>query len=1064
MNRRRVGHGLLRFCVLCAACGYPAGSAFAEEAPPKEAAALVEQLRHSDYDVRNAAREKLAALGEAARTVLEGATRAEDVETRAAATALLNKLETATVTLLAFDRDGRPAAGAEAEVRPQLQRPGGAGNEQNLQNITVGADGTARLASLAPQYANFNFAWKKWTPTRDGSPWWSVNLERGSNPLFVTLARDGAVEVSVQDAQGAPLKDGRAQLFNNMVFNRELLDLQLAGLESWGARNTPTGACDAKGVAKVDAGEGLYQCVVLADGYLPALAGAGVRVREGETTRLGSVKLVKKNNGQVRITLQKADGSAAKEARINLSLEYQYEGPEGPNVRREALALRAQMNMRRSPDQRQLDDKGKLLVEDLRPGKYRLVAAMGNDAPWHMPEVVVTAGQTTELPPLKPAQVGSVKGKLTGQGGKGLGYCTVNALPEQDLSEDAGWSSPQDWRFVQRRNWGMSNSSTQSDGAYELRNLLPGKYVVTIATRRGQAILICGVEVTAGKTTAVADTVVPSRGGVSGQAIKGVVLLPDGKPAANASVNLYHSGSSWGRNCDEKGQFEYSSEDQAEGYERLIVKVPGCRPLCLELNAPGLKLDTLTLRLQKQEYGALSVKVADEAGKPLKGVAVWPGGRYRTQYFQGMPQERQAVTNKNGEVRFTGLAVGERMLNFDCSGYYLPGEFKAVVVADTEAQVKAVLRAGMKVCGRLELPEGKAYGQAVASLSGGTSRVSWVKDDGSFAFAGLPPGEYWLSASAPGLAPTDHAMVTLRPDAPPPELRVKLARPGGAAVMLGQRLEGYAASLMPKGSWDPLVKGKQKDRQPGSLYATVDAAGRAEFWGAMPGDYDVLASPNTNRMQQYYPGYYRSGNPRKAPVSAVVGPVQVQALKSVSELHELQAQAFTIVPGTATVTGKLTPVGETPPTITDDNICGLNLRLVGSAAMGNITLSYPGDFRPQAERQPIIIGTPPRGVAPAPFEPGCFTFQDVPPGEYKLLVDLARYRHAPRRPVWSPESEKPAPTVLATITVRAGEKADVGDVKYELPQDLLSDTAGDWHSNRWQMEIEPEDQIPVFQP
>jgi len=87
-----------------------------EDAAP-DPARLIEQLKHDEFDVRRNAAEKLVAMGESSRTALEKASGSDELEIREAATALLQRLDKYTLTILAFDRNGKPAVGAEAEAK-----------------------------------------------------------------------------------------------------------------------------------------------------------------------------------------------------------------------------------------------------------------------------------------------------------------------------------------------------------------------------------------------------------------------------------------------------------------------------------------------------------------------------------------------------------------------------------------------------------------------------------------------------------------------------------------------------------------------------------------------------------------------------------------------------------------------------------------------------------------------------------------------------------------------------------------------------------------------------------
>jgi len=1046
----------------------------------------VGQLRDSDYETRQKAAGSLAALGEAAREVLEQATQSDDAETRAAAEVLLKKLESASVSLFVFDREGRPAAGAEAEVRAYAQRGNSEWNERAAKSITVSAAGAACLAGLLPGEGGLSFNWQHRYTTQECTPCWSLHFHRGDNPIFVTLAGGGSVEIRVQDSDGAPLKDARAQLYQGARFTPELLDLQLALYEQW-PQNTLAGLTGVDGAAKVEGAEGSYQCVVQAYGYLPCLAGTA-RLAEGQTVKLPLVKLEKKNAGQLHLALLKSNGEPLKKTRVSVLLEYQFAGPEAQAskkaLQREARRLRAQLSMRGRMDQSETDEDGKITIDDLRPGNYTLMAAAGytEEAPWRAPELAIERGQTTELGSLKPCPVGAIEGFVRGPDGKGLRYSSVKAVPEEDMADGSATADNGfNWGFRARALPGLRNSQSQENGRYVLKNLVPGRYAVCINNAGlGQQVMIFGLEVSAEKTTQAPEAIVPATTRPVTQEIKGTVLLPDGKPAQGARVNLYYGqGYSSGSACDEKGSFRFHENGASGGH--LIVKATGCRPLCLDVSTTSLKLDDLALRLEKQDYGSLRVKAVDESGKPLSGVAIMLSGPRRLRgYYRGISQERQFVTNGNGEVKISGLAVGERGLQFWCDGYCPPEDFRAVIAPDMEAFATVVLRKGLALSGRivapesyeqdsrgttgvLPVPERTAFSRTIVCLLGNTNRTSRVTPEGRFTFAGLVPGKYSVTAYAPGLILAEHPQVVLSLDDSTKEPCLKLVPPCGVAIAVDKRLEGWSAVLVPKGSWDPLsVPSRSRDMRPHSS-SCVDSAGRAEFWGSGPGEYDILLA----RGQDRFPNALSSSASRgtaTVPVQLVCGPVEARPLKNVAELRALPAVVLKVptLRDSARVSGHL--VCPKASAEGGDNLANVSISLVGRAAVGCVHFGYPGTLTRAAQQKPLILGTPPPGMPLGAALPGAFVFEAVPPGEYKVVAEVNRYSQPYERT--GKEAVRQPPVLLAAIVVPADARLDLGKLRYDLP--LLAaraeDAVDDYREWRWRQEAEAEDQIPFFQP
>src|SRR4051812_21456792 len=145
MNLQRRVSDTFRLCVCALALAGVAQALYAEE-KTQDPIALIQKLNSDDFDDRRAASEKLLAMGEAARGPLEQAAASENLELRQAAAALLQKIEKSSVVIFAFDRDGKPAAGAEGDVK--LYSTSGQGvnwNEGRNENILLKADGSAKL-------------------------------------------------------------------------------------------------------------------------------------------------------------------------------------------------------------------------------------------------------------------------------------------------------------------------------------------------------------------------------------------------------------------------------------------------------------------------------------------------------------------------------------------------------------------------------------------------------------------------------------------------------------------------------------------------------------------------------------------------------------------------------------------------------------------------------------------------------------------------------------------------------------------------------------------------------
>jgi hypothetical protein len=1035
----------------------------AAEDNPESPGPLVQKLRSEEFDTRREAAAKLIAMGETARGALEQAAASEDLELRQAAAALLTKLDKSTVTVMAFDRDGKPASGAEAEVKIFPANPNGVNwNEQKSENVTLKTDGSARLPDQPPGMIGLQFTWKKWAPARDQTYYWNLQLERGNTPFLMTLTHGGTVNFAVEDAEGKPLKDATVVFYSNRKFEPELLDMQLTASENWD-RNSLSASTDATGKGKYEGlADGSYQCVIKASDFRSAV-GPSFRIHEGEVVDLPSVKLTPRNAGKIQFVVKKADGSPLKKTRVGVNVEYQYEGPRAVELQRIYRQLKTQLNMQRQNDWPETDEEGKITVEDQRPGKYRVSIASNGDTAWEPAEATVAAGQTAELGALKVVNGGIIKGKILDSKNKGMQYCTVYAIPEEEAIDYDDGEPVIDWRFMYQQFNGRSAVQTQADGTYEAKNLRPGRYALSVQTRTGQPLVIYGVIVESGKTVNAPDAATPGNVATGNtQTLKGTVLLPDGKPAAGANIGVVSGFSRWGRNCDDKGNFEIQVNDQMMP-TRLVIKAAECKPYGVDLSAPGTKLGEIKVTLEKQEYGDLRMKIVDEAGQPLSGVTVRPAQKAQRQvyYYRATQTDLKAVSSREGIARFSGLAAGQRSLQFDKDGYFCAGEVKAAVLPNKESELTVTMKKGFTVKGKIELPPGSDLDHSAVYLADAKSRMMSVDKTGQFQFGGLAPGDYFFSPICPGLIGQGRQKISLKPDGtfsvdgdqiPDTELKLKMDRPAGAAIMLGPDFSGYQASLVPKGSWDPsAVQDAYVWYQ--SVQGSVDATGRAEFWGTTQNEYDLVLNPSQMPYANYR--YYNNAT-KKASATLVLGAVKTQTLKTTADMKTLAPTEFKLEAATGSLNGRL--ICEPNVGQANINYGSLMLKIVGQKAYTTVNYSYPSEFYNQGQRVPIILGTPPAGMKTG--ELGNFSVQGLPPGEYKIYADITPYRYSQNGYV-AQEKIKPNTTPIATCTVKAGERVNLGTVKYTLPASVVSEMK---NSSEAALETEPEDRVQVFQP
>ncbi len=1055
---------------------------------------VLRDLQGDDFDLRRAAQLKLEAMGESARAILEKAARSGNPEVQATATALLKKMDNSSLALAVYDRDGKPVGGAEAEVKLYFQQRGvrNEWSEPRNESIQTQPNGHVDLGNLTQGPVNVQFEWKK--AVRDGSTWWSLELQRGVNPLVLTLTRGGEMKMSVKNDKGEPLRDATVTLYTNRALENELLEIQLSLIDQWD-RSGIAATTDKDGVATFEsAAEGTYQTVVRADTFLPML-GPVVTLRSGRMLEVpGAVTMKPRQAGKLQVALvrrmeEKApaakepekkievakkdekekpgekqpnekekdkeakgdavDANILKKQRVFYELEYIFEGPKAAELQKKQKELRQTLTAYRNSESPETDEQGKLTLEDLKPGRYRLTIASGNEAPWRVEELVIKPGETTDLGSLQNQIAGSVKGKILDTEGKGVQYMNVTFTPESiDDENDGGIRN----NFGGRNQLGGVRSvQTQKDGTYEVKNLAAGRYVATTHTRKNQPVRIEGIVVEAGKTIEAPEVRLPADAAAGkGFVVKGTVKLPDGKPAAQSTVNLHSTTfGRWTRNADDKGAFEFSfSPEQGWTPTAISVKAPNCKAVKVDLSGPNAKLDAVDIQLEKQDYGALRVKVTDENGAPLEGVSLRPRQtRVRYNAFNQII-DRRIVTNKAGEARLSGLATGQRQFQLDLEGYYLPEPLTANILSDGEADASVRMKRGVAIRGRVTAGEGLA--NTIAVLQGTTTRTDALDENGGFEFTGLTPGEYTISAAGPGLTSVEKVKVNLTA-AGAPEVLVKAVRSSGAVVAL------------PAGSaFGTIALTRREKNDEGSTWkhfgnGFLDSDGRAEFWGAAPGEYELLLSPAAP-MSVIAP--YRTNNMRtvkSAAASYFAGTLTVQALKSHEELRALEAVKITAPTANASVRGNIS----IEPALkgTQQNAGNMVLKLVGARATASVNFNFPSDFSNNAQREPLIFGEKKERKVAALVAPGAFKFTALPAGEYKLFVELTPYRQSIPGQVEPREKEVPVPQQM--VVVKDGEDVDLGAIPYTPSPEILEAMRQTQDPN---FDTEPEDQIPLFQP
>lgn len=298
--------------LLCAVCEFQ--SVAAAEHPAGAAEAWARKLSDDDFDVRAAASEKLAALGEAARPALEAAARSMDLEARQSAAKLLAQLSRSELLYRLFDRSGKPASGVEMnlEIYDYNDRYSGGNQQQQSRHVTTDAAGTARVSGLMPALYSVNTNMVKCWPASEsysnsvngGAFYLNLQLRGQSFPKLVTVTRGGALRGKILDKDGKPLKDATLELYHCAYFNPRMFEGAANDEMNANRQSAGSTVSGADGAAVLDAvGDGVYHAVATMSGYAPTL-GPLVRVREGQTVEVPPLTLLARPDGKYSFVLK----------------------------------------------------------------------------------------------------------------------------------------------------------------------------------------------------------------------------------------------------------------------------------------------------------------------------------------------------------------------------------------------------------------------------------------------------------------------------------------------------------------------------------------------------------------------------------------------------------------------------------------------------------------------------------------------------------------------------------------------------------------------------------------
>jgi protocatechuate 3,4-dioxygenase beta subunit len=371
-------------------------------------------------------------------------------------------------------------------------------------------------------------------------------------------------------------------------------------------------------------------------------------------------------------------------------------------------------------------------------GSYRIQFFSGpkNDSGWvaEMVPVTVTAGQTTRA-----VQVKAVRGALLEV--TVLGQADRKPQPKVNVTA-----------FMEESQFqGISDSN----GVAKVY-VLPGDYQVSAFRQQPRLSGQTSATVEAGKTNRVEIEMAEMPNGQMGSApaikISGVVHLPDGKPAAGASVQLVGGYQPPGENLqtDADGKFEVEWNPRQFGGQNDSTACILVRDAEHNLAvAQDLDEDTTNLDL-KLAPGLTLVGRAEAGGKPLTNATAqlvfWTGR-------SGMWLQGLARTNTPGQYEIPALPPGRKYgVIVSAPGYGQKQNHNLEIFTEAgrqELDTVELKLANLKLAGQVLDADDKPVARCNVSLFGEDqpSANTRTDRDGRFSFAHVCEGTIRLSAN-----------------------------------------------------------------------------------------------------------------------------------------------------------------------------------------------------------------------------------------------------------------------------------------------------------------------------
>ena len=390
----------------------------------------------------------------------------------------------------------------------------------------------------------------------------------------------------------------------------------------------------------------------------------------------------------------------------------------------------------------QTDADGAFTIPGLAPGDYTLSATVENHAT-ATADVTVIAGQSTQAD-LLAGPACAIVGTVLNGSDQPLPYSLVTA-------EDADGN--------------RTTVTTNEDGAYRINNLAPGDYDVYLGDPFAGALLLRQVTLLQGGDEVTADFSLPIVSTVSG-----TVFSSDGTtPVPDAQVNfLQDSHFVISAECDESG--EYLVRMVITGTFDIAPTADGCvfSPqvgIAIDGTQPTMELDFVA------GDETLSGQVDDlVTGQPAEGAVVSLFQQIADGLFELVAQ---TSTDAGGYYTFEGLAVGSYQLLAEAEGRAFAEADMTIPTSSVQARLVAAAQSETNLSvGPSTTIGGHVFdadsGQPLVDADVRIARAgepdffktARTDENGDYAVAGLPAGDYDMYVTSDGFQHDAHADVS----------------------------------------------------------------------------------------------------------------------------------------------------------------------------------------------------------------------------------------------------------------------------------------------------------------